>query len=71
MKRFRVGFSKVFNVEYFKVSESCMTSWIQINSLAPEGFDYGLRLLNFISRIILSIFCEIAIRWMPQHLTDL
>ena len=44
-----------------------------INSLAPEGFDYSLKLANFklISMInILSIFCEIAISWMPQDLTD-
>ena len=44
-----------------------------INSLAPGGFSYSLKLVNFklISMInILSIFCEIAIRWMPQHLTD-
>ena len=45
-----------------------------IKSLAPGGFDHSLKLVNFklISMInILSIFCEIAIRWMPQHLTDL
>ena len=44
-----------------------------INSLAPGGFDYSLKFVNFklISMInILSIFCEIAIRLMPQHLTD-
>ena len=44
-----------------------------INSLAPGGFDYSLKLANFklISMInILSIFCEIAISWMPQDLTD-
>ena len=44
-----------------------------VNSLAPGGFDYSLKLVNFklISTInILSIFCEIAIRWMPQHVTD-
>ena len=43
------------------------------NSLVPEGFDYSLKWVNFklISTInILSIFCEIAIRWMPLHLTD-
>ena len=43
------------------------------NSLVPGGFDYSLKLVNFelISMInILSIFCKIAIRWMPQHLTD-
>ena len=43
------------------------------NSLAPRGFDYSVKLVNFklISTMnISSIFCEIAIRWMPQHLTD-
>ena len=44
-----------------------------VNSLAPGGFDYSLRLVNFklISIVnILSISCEIVIRWMPKHLTD-
>ena len=45
-----------------------------INSLAPGGFDYSLKLVNLklISKVnILKVFfCEIAIRWMPQHLTD-
>ena len=44
-----------------------------INPLAPGGFDHSLKLGNFklISAInILSIFCEIAISWIPQHLTD-
>ena len=39
-----------------------------LNSLAPGGFDYSLKLVNFklISTInVLSIFCEIAVRWMP------
>ena len=43
-----------------------------VNSLAPGGFDYSLKLVNckLISMIdTLNIFCEIAIRWMPQHLT--
>ena len=43
------------------------------NSLAPWGFDCRLRLENFklISIInIVRIFCEIAMRWMPQHLID-
>ena len=43
------------------------------NSLAPRGFGYSLKLVNFklISKIhSLSIFCEIGIRWMPQHLPD-
>ena len=43
------------------------------NSLAPGGFDYSLKLVNIklISTMnILGIFCEIAIKWMPQHLTD-
>ena len=49
------------------------TEGIEINSLAPGAFDYSLKLVNFklISTInILSIFCEIAIRWTPQHLSD-
>ena len=49
-----------------------MDLW-NINSLAPRRFDYSLKLVNFklIATInILSIFCEIATRWMPQHLTD-
>ena len=44
-----------------------------LNSLAPGRFDYSLKLVTFklISKInILNIFCEIAIRWMPQNLTD-
>ena len=44
-----------------------------INSLAPGGFVYSIRLVNFklISMInISSISCEIVIRWMLQHLTD-
>ena len=43
-----------------------------INSLAPGEFDCSLKLVNFklISMInIVSIFCKIAIKWMPQHLT--
>ena len=46
---------------------------IIFNSLAPAGFDYSLKLVNFklISMMnISSILYEIAIRWMPQHLTD-
>ena len=45
----------------------------KINSLAPGGFDYSLKLANFklISTInVWSIFCEIAIRWMPQPVND-
>ena len=43
-----------------------------INSLAPGGFDYSLKLVNFklISTIDICIFCEIDIRWMPQYLTN-
>ena len=43
------------------------------NSLAPGRFDYSLKLVNFklISMVnILNVFCEIAIRSMPQYLTD-
>ena len=50
-----------------------LTLVLDLNSLALVGFDYSLKLVTFklISTInILSIFCEIAIRWMPQHLTD-
>ena len=46
---------------------------IAFNSLAPGRFDCSLKLVNFIliSTInILSVICEIAIRWMPQHLND-
>ena len=46
---------------------------LHINSLTPGGFAYSLKLVNFklISKInILSVFCEIAIRWMSEHLTD-
>ena len=50
----------------------CVTRPQWVNSLAPGGFDYSLKLVNFklISMINISIFCEIAIRWMPQNLTD-
>ena len=44
-----------------------------LNFLVPGGFDYSLKLVNFklISMMnISSIFYEIAIRWMPQHLPD-
>ena len=44
-----------------------------VNSLAPGGFDYSLKLVNFklISMInILNFFCETAIRWMTQNLAD-
>ena len=45
----------------------------KFNSLAPVDFNYSLKLVNF--RLIsttntLSTFCKIAIRWMPQHLSD-
>ena len=45
----------------------------RVNSLAPGKFDYSLKLLNFklISmKNISSIFYEITIRWVLQHLTD-
>ena len=40
-----------------------------VSSLAPGAFDYSLKLVNFkliLTINILSIFCEISIRWMPQ-----
>ena len=46
---------------------------LHINTLTPGGFAYSLKLVNFklISKInILSVFCEIANRWMSEHLTD-
>ena len=49
---------------------SCRPS---LNSLAPGWFDHSLKLINFklISTInVLSIFCEPAIRWRPQHLIN-
>ena len=51
----------------------CLVGCNLLNSLAPEAFDYSLRFVNFklISMMnILSIFCEIAIGWMSQNLTD-
>ena len=44
-----------------------------VNSLNPGGFDYSLKSVNFkliLTLNTLSIFSEIVIRWMPQHLTD-
>ena len=44
-----------------------------VNSLAPGTLNYNLKLVMFklISRIdILSVSCEIALRLMPQDLTD-
>ena len=47
-----------------------LTLMNSFNSLAPEVFDYSLKLINF-KLILTIIFCGIAIRWwMPQHLTD-
>ena len=53
------------------------SSFTQVNDffkfIGPWGFDYSVKVVNFklISMInVLSIFCEIAIRWMPQHRTD-
>ena len=51
----------------------CFTRPQCVNSLAPGGFDYSLKLVNFkliLTINFLSISCEIVIRWMPQHLTD-
>ena len=58
-----------FDEQKIKSSELKEGVW-WINSLAPGGFDYSLRLVNFkpISMInILSISCEIVIRWIPHH----
>ena len=41
------------------------------NSVAHERCGFNVELVIFISMInILSISCEIALRWMPQDLTD-
>ena len=56
-----------------KASTNMATGSSWINSVAPGGFDYSRKWVNFklISTInILSTFCEIVIRRMPQHLTD-
>ena len=48
---------------------SHFTSWV----IGPWGYLTSLKSINFklISTInIWSIFCEIAIRWMPQYITD-
>ena len=61
------------NNDYAKISLTGPRESTNINSLAHGRFYYSLRLVNFklISTInMLSIFCEIAIRWMPQHFTD-
>ena len=45
----------------------------RVNSLTPVVLDYSIKLVDFklISTIIIrSIFCEMAIRWMLQYLTD-
>ena len=57
----------------FRILNSLVPERCSINSLAPGGLDYNLKLVNFklISMInILRIFCEIVVRWIPQHLTD-
>ena len=53
--------------------QSAWMAFLVFNSLAAGGFDYSLKLIKFklISTInTSSIFREIALRWMPQHLTD-
>ena len=67
------------SLNYFKAAGATqydmtiISSTRQVNSMAPGGFDYSLKLVNFklISTInIWNIFCKTAIRWMPQYLTD-
>ena len=70
--------SDIFGVDLSqRVSEyqvlGCSWDFLGLNSLAPGGFDYSLKSVNFklISMInIWSTFCEIAIRWIPQYLSD-
>ena len=64
---------KPFWYNLFNLSMLVNGNNVVVNSLAPGRFGYSIKLLNskLISTFnILSIFCEIAIRWMPQHPTD-
>ena len=60
--------------EYYESTCLCDTAAaLGVNSLAPVGFDYSLKSVNFkliLTINIWSIFCEISIRWLPQSLTD-
>ena len=74
------GFSSVARFCSLKSASSACYHWVtsgpsqlQLNSLAPGEFDYSLKLVNLkliLTINIWSIFCEIAIRWMPKYVTD-
>ena len=73
--RMEMRVKRNFHLIWIAMEKTLVAQTVQecINSLAPGGFDYSLKLVNFkpISTInVLSIFCEIVIMWMPQHLTD-
>ena len=60
-------------MDLLKCFEKLVPAPLYFNSLAPGGFDYTLKLVNFkliLMINILSVNCEMAIGWMPQHLTD-
>ena len=57
----------------YRAQSSNDLEWLDFKSSTPGGFDYNIKFVNFklISIIkIWSIFCEIVIRWMTQHLTN-
>ena len=65
----------IFTIHHCPGGHFCLgfTLIITLTHWPLRGFNYHLKLVYFklISMInILSIFCEIAMRWMPQHLTD-
>ena len=58
--------------EQYSNKYSSISDGRHINSLALGRFDHSVKVVNFkpISTLnILSIFCNIPIRWRPQHLT--
>ena len=54
----------------FRLGLNVLTHWL-LGEAAVTSISIAV-ILNFVSRIdiILSIFCETALRWMPQDLTD-
>ena len=67
------GCQLVDNIFKFVFLYTHGTSTWRVNSLASEkcSCNFKLVIFKFISRIIiLSISCNIALRWMPEYLTD-
>ena len=51
----------------------CVTRPQWVNSLAPGRFAWNIRLVIFKHIVLINdggVSCEIALRWMPQDLTD-